>query len=76
MKRMVFPQFQRLKPLGFSNSGYINTHCLNGGWNPRDNPPKNIYLDVMVEVWINGDRVNQWVVMTITDFIYGIYKLG
>ncbi len=21
--------------LGFNNGGYINTHCFNGGWNPR-----------------------------------------
>ena len=35
IKIMVFPQFRWLKSLGIINGGYINTHCFNGGWNPR-----------------------------------------
>ena len=33
---MFFPQFRWLKLLGFSNGGYINTHCFHGGWNLRE----------------------------------------
>ena len=36
IKIMFFPQFRWLKPLGFSNGGYINTHFFHGGWNLRE----------------------------------------
>ena len=29
------PNFDDVSPFGFSNGGYINTHCFSGGWNPR-----------------------------------------
>ena len=40
-KNGFFPNFDGLKPLGFSHGGYIFfTHCFNGGWNPMVSIPK------------------------------------
>ena len=35
-----------LKPLGKSHGGSINTHCFNGGWNPRVMLAESVNLKV------------------------------
>ena len=50
----ILTQFWWLKPLGFSNGGYINTCCFIGSWNLRDKVSHTIHTRVSMEV--SNDR--------------------
>ena len=63
IKIMVDPIPMIFQPLGFSNGGYINIHCFNGGWNPRANSSSNLLRGPLVRSHSIFDGITLFILM-------------